>query len=427
MHQGRTPRSRREAGAPVHHKAETTHAPTAVTSGTSNAHDNTNDAPAVAILFAALAALAMARLARRQPTIDVSLELPTLRMLAELALCAGVASTVNVAIALLVRSRLAAARPALCASLLVLTLALPYLVPAHLVHHALPLISAALALWVGVWKGLGALGGTRELATSSSPLVELVYFVCMVDFRCGAALPERASDRSMYLRTLREHAATTCWHGLALSSLASLIKMANALDLGAGITVLRLYAQVWLVFLFLSFNADAQMVGISLLGYVPRIAFRDPLTRGASPSDFWGRRWNLIIHRLFVRSIFRPLVSRGMAPAAGAAIAFLVSGLFHEYAFMAPPAARAAASVGRCLAFFLLQAPVISAEKVLESAAGAAADSFGIKLSSSGGGILKTAVVTSCLLPLAPLFMAPLEASGALREMTLLVPSIIVG
>jgi hypothetical protein len=35
---------------------------------------------------------------------------------------------------------------------------------------------------------------------------------------------------------------------------------------------------------------------LCLLGYRPADIMRNPLLRSVSPRDFWGRRWNLIVH-----------------------------------------------------------------------------------------------------------------------------------
>jgi hypothetical protein len=35
---------------------------------------------------------------------------------------------------------------------------------------------------------------------------------------------------------------------------------------------------------------------LCLLGYRPVSVMRNPLLRSVSPRDFWGRRWNLVIH-----------------------------------------------------------------------------------------------------------------------------------
>jgi len=49
-----------------------------------------------------------------------------------------------------------------------------------------------------------------------------------------------------------------------------------------------------------------------------------------SISDFWGRRWNQLIHGLLKRGIYKP-IRRHYSPATAALGAFCASGIIHEY------------------------------------------------------------------------------------------------
>lgn len=57
-----------------------------------------------------------------------------------------------------------------------------------------------------------------------------------------------------------------------------------------------------------------------------------PLAR--SPRDFWGRRWNLVVHDLVFRHVFLPLggLRRPLRSTVGV---FVISGLIHEYFVLA--------------------------------------------------------------------------------------------
>ena len=133
-------------------------------------------------------------------------------------------------------------------------------------------------------------------------------------------------------------------------------------------------------------------------------------------SDFWGRRWNLLIHGLFRRSVFQPLRRRGCPAWAAGASAFAISGAFHEYAF-APGQPDLAASSGRCLAFFLAQAPVVSFDRWARGQP-ALAPPWPFRTSDLACTVLWTMV----LVPLAPLFLHPLKQSGVFEELEALVP-----
>ena len=88
-----------------------------------------------------------------------------------------------------------------------------------------------------------------------------------------------------------------------------------------------------LVYLVLSFGSDLMAVGInSITGYETILLMNDPLTLSTSPSDFWGRRWNMVIHNLLKRGVFQP-VKRFYGRTIASLSTFIMSGLMHEYAW----------------------------------------------------------------------------------------------
>eukprot|EP00026_Physarum_polycephalum_P015160 Phypoly_transcript_15784.p1 GENE.Phypoly_transcript_15784~~Phypoly_transcript_15784.p1 ORF type:complete len:295 (+),score=39.43 Phypoly_transcript_15784:91-885(+) len=52
-----------------------------------------------------------------------------------------------------------------------------------------------------------------------------------------------------------------------------------------------------------------------------------------SPRVFWGRRYNRIIHTIFLESVFVPLQDMGFSSTFSAFAAFIVSGIFHAHVF----------------------------------------------------------------------------------------------
>lgn len=55
-----------------------------------------------------------------------------------------------------------------------------------------------------------------------------------------------------------------------------------------------------------------------------------PLLTTRNPSDFWGRKWNLFIHRMLKHGVYLPVKKFGSTKFA-ILLTFLASGLFHEY------------------------------------------------------------------------------------------------
>lgn len=56
----------------------------------------------------------------------------------------------------------------------------------------------------------------------------------------------------------------------------------------------------------------------------------NPIFESSSPSDFWGRRWNLVVHGLLKRGVYKPIRTKYSRLAASTAT-FVTSGLFHEW------------------------------------------------------------------------------------------------
>lgn len=297
-------------------------------------------------------------------------------------------------------------------------LPLPYLVPTGTFMFASPICALALSWYVGAWKLFDLAIGTAPPAARASLSSMIVRTASLLEFRCTAdGLPERAQPGEW-----RHHVRTFGYRALGSAALSSAVAL-----LGAALPYgLRVYADTWATFFFLALAGDTLALALSLLGYAPQPLFFDPLTRASSPADFWGRRWNLLIHGLFKRSVHGPLVRRGAPAAAAAALAFGVSGAFHEYAFLAPAAARAnGGRLGVCLLFFALQAPMVTMEKLLGWEGAVSRLAAALRLGPSGRAALATALTCALLMPLAPLFMATPEASGLTAEMRSLFPRVV--
>ena len=287
-------------------------------------------------------------------------------------------------------------------------LCVPYVLPFRFGTSASGL---ALVLFIGVWKSLDALGGTQPRAISRGGLMALaMHYASPVEYKL-----ERTADGYGAIVPAR--------HGLWKSELAqtatsylslSLATSARSVFLSSGFTALALYAEVWVVYLFLALFTGTFATILALAGFDPMQTFDSPLLHSTSISDFWSRRWNLLIHGLFRRSVFRPLLRRGFPPWAAGGLAFAISGAFHEYAFALHQPDQWA-SLGRCLLFFLVQAPVVSLEKFIGS-------KFGVPWPFKSSAAACTLAWTILLVPFAPLFLHPLKKSGVFDQIFELVP-----
>ena len=58
----------------------------------------------------------------------------------------------------------------------------------------------------------------------------------------------------------------------------------------------------------------------------------NPVFKSRTPTDFWSRRWNCLVHGLLKRGVYLPVRHYYKAPREIAALAaFIASGLFHEW------------------------------------------------------------------------------------------------
>ena len=136
------------------------------------------------------------------------------------------------------------------------------------------------------------------------------------------------------------------------------------------------------LFMLTMHTAGAVGLGIltSLLSGMSVIdPFDSPLTKSASPSDFWSRRWNRITQSGLRRGVFLPLLQCGASRTGAALGTFVASGILHEYVLLImkqrqgkpnnPAGAVFEPNYGNHFRFFLWCGIVIWVEKLTRSTA----------------------------------------------------------
>lgn len=361
---------------------------------------------AVALLLASVAVTAAA-----SSSATVELLLPSLETWLEIIMALGLGCGSNLALAVAVSSPRVLV--GLCPLLLMVPFGMPY-------RFGISGSAHALMSFIGVWKALDIQAGTRPAAVVSSGFKALaMHFLSPVEFEIDAKGSRSDGKSGAILRAGPQLLAgqlievTARYVGLAL--VASLASCVATLPWEGARDALALYADVWTIYLFLSLFTGTFATVLAAAGFSPQRTFDAPLLRTTSLSDFWSRRWNLLIHGLFRRSVFVPLTrGRGVPAWAAGLVAFMISGAFHEYAFaLQQPALRR--SAGRCALFFLAQAPIVSAEKLVRAR-------MAPPWPMSRSGLACTAFWTLAIVPLAPLFMHPLKTSGVFEQIRTLVP-----
>ena len=84
------------------------------------------------------------------------------------------------------------------------------------------------------------------------------------------------------------------------------------------------------LFLILSVAFNVGALGNQLQGYKTATTFRNPLFSSRSPSDFWGYRWNMVIHETLKRGAYKPALVLGYSKGAAVMVSFVASGLMHD-------------------------------------------------------------------------------------------------
>ena len=131
-----------------------------------------------------------------------------------------------------------------------------------------------------------------------------------------------------------------------------------------------LLLQLYLTTFCLGLKAITNIVA----GVETKQVMSDALFKSTSPSQFWGERWNTLIHGVLKRGVYKPAL-RYLPKAFAATLAFSCSGLFHEFIlsaiFYVHHYERDAngecrlcyvPSYGHNLVFFLINAIIIAAE-----------------------------------------------------------------
>lgn len=161
-----------------------------------------------------------------------------------------------------------------------------------------------------------------------------------------------------------------------------------------------IYLQAAYVYFMLATAMLMHRLPPALVGVDTVDSMQAPLLLSSGVRDFWGRRWNLTIHRLIKRSFFAPLASRGgWARHLGGFVGFLISGLFHEYMWFALALPDMCSYVpGLATLFMVLQYLFCAIEAAL---ARTAIGRWAAKLPWP----LPTLATTLVILPVGPLFL----------------------
>jgi Membrane bound O-acyl transferase family len=79
------------------------------------------------------------------------------------------------------------------------------------------------------------------------------------------------------------------------------------------------------------FPPSIQAFAENAKGLYTKSIFHNPLLTSRTPTEFWGTKWNLMIHRILKHGVYLPV--RKVCPVRWVAVTatFVMSGLLHEY------------------------------------------------------------------------------------------------
>ncbi len=86
----------------------------------------------------------------------------------------------------------------------------------------------------------------------------------------------------------------------------------------------------------LSVSLSQSSLGVStiynlLYGFETYEVVQNPMFKSKSVSEFWGRRWNMLVHKGLKNGVYKPTRKRTSSKVLGAMATFVVSGIIHEY------------------------------------------------------------------------------------------------
>merc|ERR1719387_2693490 len=171
--------------------------------------------------------------------------------------------------------------------------------------------------------------------------------------------------------------------------------------LGFPFVLPALYLQTAWIYSTLAITGLSLQLVLALVGFDSLDSMRQPLLLSTSIKDFWGRRWNLVIHNLMKRTFFKPLAARGGAASrhAGAFLAFVMSGLFHEYMWLITNWFQMETyTPGLPVCFFLIQFALTAIEAIT------AKMWLGQRIAKLPS-VVRTICTTLVILPFGPLFL----------------------
>mmetsp|Transcript_4619 Transcript_4619/g.9732 ORF Transcript_4619/g.9732 Transcript_4619/m.9732 type:complete len:464 (+) Transcript_4619:49-1440(+) len=191
-----------------------------------------------------------------------------------------------------------------------------------------------------------ALFGFAPVPTRTSLWNYVVYFSCLFGMEFDLGNPKRAS-----WEFFRKRLATLGRDFAIVSVVVSVLKPCGYEFFETGDIAAAVYSMdhtlqemvSWrhllnnfFVAFLLSASLSQETIGVSLLynifyGVQTYEVVLNPMLKSKSPSDFWGRRWNVLVHTGLKNGVYKPTRKRTSSKLLAVVATFVVSGIIHEY------------------------------------------------------------------------------------------------
>ena len=218
-----------------------------------------------------------------------------------------------------------------------------------LVHNANVKLAFATLPMIVSFRTIEAMHGTSPAVVETSVGTYMVYYSTVSHFEWDAETKARRKITSgelvgALMRIAYFFTGVSLWLSFMMhvnfqpmQSNIPLDSFHLSWDLLSPAHIVNTYCLAVLTYFVLATGFELTTFGEQVKGYATKNIFDNPLFSSRSIREFWGRKWDLMIHRVLKHGAFLPAKKAfeesgtTISYAMGMVAAFLASGLLHEY------------------------------------------------------------------------------------------------
>ena len=210
-------------------------------------------------------------------------------------------------------------------------------------NHIVKLGSVTLGTVVG-FRTIEAMHGTSPAVVESTIGTYMTYYTSLMHFEWDPKTLRRrritGAELWSNLRTILIHFHLLCLV-LSFEMHVDFKPFHSAVDLAAYniswdlLSLAHLgnaYCLAVLTYLVLATGFDLTAFNENVKGIYTKPIFLNPLFTSRTPTEFWGDKWNLMIHRILKHGVFLP-AKQFVSSRWAVLVTFVASGLLHDYSW----------------------------------------------------------------------------------------------